>query len=91
MNKSGSDRHSRTTGSINPAKGQRRTSNIKDSLDKKRAKPNPEQTLKDQTKLLNDLKHANEQLKALLREKYPDEVDQKYLGIWLEKRDREEQ
>ena len=38
--------------------------------------------LEEQTSQYNTLKELNEQLKDLLREKYPDKTDQEYLGIF---------
>lgn len=51
--------------------------------------PKKEQSTKEiceeQAQTVAELKVANEELKAALREKFPDEEDQKYLGIWVEK------
>ena len=41
----------------------------------------PTSSPRNQVKLVDELRRANEQLKQLLREKYPDEADQKYLGL----------
>ena len=56
------------------------------SSDTRRREKSNDATLRDQTKLVNELKKTNDQLRAALREKYPDEVDQRYLGIWVEKK-----
>lgn len=68
-------------GGSSPARGQ-----ASEGGSRRREKSNSE-TLREQTKLLNELKKTNDQFRALLREKYPEEVDQRYLGIWIEKKE----